>query len=93
MPLAIELAAGRLTTFSVDDLRVRLDRSLDLLGGPRPRGDDRHRTLRATVEWSYQLLAADEQRLFRHLAHVRRRRRPGHRRAAGPRAGPGPGPG
>ncbi|HEY5882191.1 MAG TPA: BTAD domain-containing putative transcriptional regulator [Nakamurella sp.] len=68
MPLAIELAAGRLSTFSVDDLRVRLDRSLDLLGGPRPRGDDRHRTLRATVEWSYQLLGADEQRLFRHLA-------------------------
>jgi predicted ATPase/DNA-binding SARP family transcriptional activator len=68
MPLAIELAAGRLTTFSVDDLRVRLNRSLDLLGGPRPRGDDRHRTLRATVDWSYQLLARDEQRLFRHLA-------------------------
>ena len=46
----------------------RLDRSLDLLGGGRPSGDARHRTLRATVEWSYQLLSEDEQRLFRHLS-------------------------
>ena len=68
MPLAIELAAGRLSTFSLADLRSRLDRSLDLLGGGRPSGDARHRTLRATVEWSYQLLSEDEQRLFRHLS-------------------------
>ncbi|QJY48694.1 BTAD domain-containing putative transcriptional regulator [Pseudonocardia broussonetiae] len=67
MPLAIELAAGRLSTFSLVDLRDRLDRSLDLLGGGR-RPDDRHRTLRATVEWSYQLLSGDEQRLFRYLS-------------------------
>ena len=39
------------------DLHDRLDRSLDLLGGGRPTGDARHRTLRATVEWSYQLLS------------------------------------
>lgn len=68
MPLAIELAAGRLSTFSLTDLRDRLDRSLDLLGGGRPSGDARHRTLRATVEWSYRLLADDERRLFRHLS-------------------------
>ena len=68
MPLAIELAAGRLTTFSLADLRGRLARSLDLLGGGRPSGDARHRTLRATVEWSYQLLSEDEQRLFRQLS-------------------------
>ncbi|MGY1623965.1 BTAD domain-containing putative transcriptional regulator [Geodermatophilus sp. SYSU D00965] len=68
MPLAIELAAGRLSTFSLTDLRSRLARSLDLLGGGRPSGDARHRTLRATVEWSYRLLADDEQRLFRHLS-------------------------
>ena len=54
--------------FSFADLHRRLDRSLDLLGGGRPSGDARHRTLRATVEWSYQLLAEDERRLFRHLA-------------------------
>jgi predicted ATPase/DNA-binding SARP family transcriptional activator len=68
MPLAIELAAGRLSTFSLDDLHRRLDRSLDLLGGGRPSGDSRHRTLRATVEWSYQLLTEDEQCLFRYLS-------------------------
>jgi predicted ATPase/DNA-binding SARP family transcriptional activator len=68
MPLAIELAAGRLSTFSLADLHERLDRSLDLLGGGRPSADVRHRTLRATVEWSYRLLREDEQRLFRHLS-------------------------
>ena len=68
MPLAIELAAGRLSTFSLTDLRDRLDRSLDLLGGGRTSGDARHRTLRTTVEWSYQLLTDDERRLFRHLS-------------------------
>ncbi|MGE3287349.1 MAG: hypothetical protein AB7J32_14760 [Pseudonocardia sp.] len=66
MPPAIELAAGRLSTFSLTDLHGRLDSALDLLGGVR--SEDRHRTLRATVEWSYQLLSAEEQRLFRHLA-------------------------
>jgi predicted ATPase len=68
MPLAIELAAGRLSTFSVADLRARLGRALDLLGDGRPSGDQRHRTLRATIDWSYQLLAEEEQRVFRHLS-------------------------
>jgi predicted ATPase/DNA-binding SARP family transcriptional activator len=68
MPLAIELAAGRLSTFSLTDLHQRLDRSLDLLGGGRPGADARHRTLRATIEWSYRLLTDDERRLFRHLS-------------------------
>ena len=68
MPLAIELAAGRLSSFSLSDLRDRLDRSLDLLGGGRRSTDVRHRTLRATVQWSYELLSLDEQRLFRNLS-------------------------
>jgi predicted ATPase/DNA-binding SARP family transcriptional activator len=68
LPLAIELAAGRLSTFSVHDLLHRLDRSLDLLGDGRPSSDARHRTLRATLAWSYELLSEDEQRLFRHLS-------------------------
>jgi predicted ATPase/DNA-binding SARP family transcriptional activator len=67
MPLAIELAAGRLSTFSLADLHRRLDRALDLLGG-RPSGEARHRTLRSTVEWSYDLLGDDERRLFRYLS-------------------------
>jgi hypothetical protein len=49
-------------------LHARLDRSLDLLGGGQTSIDFRHRTLRATVEWSYELLTADEQRLFRALS-------------------------
>ncbi|MEJ2862689.1 BTAD domain-containing putative transcriptional regulator [Actinomycetospora flava] len=66
LPLAIELAAGRLSTFAPAALAARLDRSLDLLGS---RGlHVRHRTLRATVAWSYDLLTDAEQRLFRHLA-------------------------
>ena len=74
MPLAIELAAGRLSTLDLADLHARLDRSLDLLG------DGRTVTLRRTIEWSYDLLPDHEQRLFRHLARVPRRIRPGHRR-------------
>ncbi|WP_409331300.1 AfsR/SARP family transcriptional regulator [Trujillonella humicola] len=68
MPLAIELAAGRLSGFALPDLRDRLDRALDLLGGGAPAADARHRTLRDTVRWSYELLGADEQRLFRALS-------------------------
>ncbi len=68
IPLAIELAAGRLSTFSLTDLSQRLDRALDLLGGGRATRENRHRTLRSTLEWSYQLLSADEQMLFRRLA-------------------------
>ncbi len=72
MPLAIELAAGRLSTFTVDELRERLDRALDLFGRRRapasPDSDQRHATLRATIEWSYALLTEDEQRLFRTLS-------------------------
>jgi predicted ATPase/DNA-binding SARP family transcriptional activator len=68
IPLAIELAAGRLSTFSLTDLAQRLDRALDILGtGPATSGS-RHRTLRSTLEWSYQLLTSDQQRLFRHLS-------------------------
>jgi predicted ATPase/DNA-binding SARP family transcriptional activator len=66
IPLAIELAAGRLAGLALPDLAARLDRALDLLGTRT--GDARHRTLRATVEWSYDLLPPQEQRLFRHLA-------------------------
>jgi predicted ATPase len=68
MPLAIELAAGRLSTFSLADLSARLDRALDLLGGGRRTADSRHRTLRATIAWSHDLLTRAEQQLFRHLS-------------------------
>ena len=68
LPLAIELAAGRLAVLGIDDLAARLDQALDLLEGGRPASEGRHRTLRAAVEWSYQLLDEEERRVFRHLS-------------------------
>lgn len=71
LPLAIELAAGRLGAMAVGDVAARLDRALDLFGRGTPAevgSDRRHRTLRSAIEWSYRLLPDDERRLFRHLA-------------------------
>jgi predicted ATPase len=67
MPLAIELAAGRLSSLSLTDLERRLDRALDVLAAG-PHVDHHHGTLRAAIEWSYDLLSDEEQRLFRALA-------------------------
>ena len=67
LPLAIELAAGRTGLFSTDELLERLSQRLDLLQGDRE-ADPRQQTLRATIEWSYDLLPPDEQRLFRSLS-------------------------
>ena len=67
LPLAIELAAGRTGLFSTDELLARLAQRLDLLRGDRE-ADPRQQTLRATIEWSYDLLPPDEQRLFRSLS-------------------------
>ena len=67
LPLAIELAAGRTGLFSTDELLERLSQRLDLLQGDRE-ADPRQQTLRATIEWSYDLLPEDEQRLFRSLS-------------------------
>lgn len=71
LPLAIELAAGRLASMTIGDLEARLDRALDLLGRPgvvKTVTAGHHETLRAALQWSYDLLPPDEQRLFRHLA-------------------------
>jgi predicted ATPase/class 3 adenylate cyclase len=68
LPLAIELAAARTRTISPAKLLERLDRYLPLLqGGPRD-APERQRTLRATIDWSHELLDEDERRLFRHLS-------------------------
>jgi predicted ATPase/class 3 adenylate cyclase len=68
LPLAIELAAARLRLFSPDVLRDRLGDRLRLLrSGPRDL-PERQQTLRATMDWSYELLGAREQRLFELLA-------------------------
>ncbi|MEM9514764.1 MAG: winged helix-turn-helix domain-containing protein [Actinomycetota bacterium] len=68
LPLAIELAAGRVAAFDLPDLLAVLDRRLDVIADRSSTRDHRHRTLRATVDWSYQLLTDDEQRLLRTLA-------------------------
>ena len=65
LPLAIELAAGRVQLFGVTALLSRVERRLPLLsGGPRDQ-PPRQQTLRATIGWSYDLLDAAEQALFR----------------------------
>jgi predicted ATPase/class 3 adenylate cyclase len=67
IPLAIELAAARSATLGVAAITGALHERLDLHGGRR-RGGDRHATMRATIEWSYRLLHADEQRMLEWLA-------------------------
>jgi predicted ATPase/DNA-binding SARP family transcriptional activator len=64
LPLAIELAAGRLGSVTLDDLRERLGERLDLLRSSSRRAPARQRTLTATVDWSFALLDAEEQRVF-----------------------------
>jgi predicted ATPase/class 3 adenylate cyclase len=67
LPLALELAAARTVVFSPEQLLERLSQRLDLLKAGRD-ADPRQQTLRATIEWSYDLLDDTEQRLFRALS-------------------------
>ena len=68
LPLAIELAAARSDQFSPAAMLTRLEDRLALLaGGPRD-APPRHRSLRAAIQWSYDLLTADEQAVFACLA-------------------------
>jgi predicted ATPase/DNA-binding XRE family transcriptional regulator len=71
LPLAIELAAARAALLSPGEMLARLDRKLPLTGGGARDLPDRHRTLHAAISWSYELLSAEEQRLFRRLAVFR----------------------
>ena len=63
IPLAIELAASRMQSMTVTEVRDRLDDRFRLLAGSR-RGLERHQTLRHAVQWSYDLLDADEKTLL-----------------------------
>ena len=67
LPLAIELAAARVKVLPPAELLGRLDRRLPILGGTRRDLPERQQTLRATIEWSYELLSAEEQRVFASL--------------------------
>ncbi len=68
LPLALELAAARMTALSAEALLQRLDRLLRLLTGGSRDSDERQRTLRATIEWSFDLLDRDERTLLARIA-------------------------
>jgi predicted ATPase/class 3 adenylate cyclase len=67
LPLAIELAASRLSVLTPDELAHRLDHRFQLLTGGERTAMERHQTLRAAIDWSYDLLSRPEQRLFDRL--------------------------
>jgi len=68
MPLAIELAAARLRTMTIDQLAKRLDDRFRLLTGGSRTALPRHRTLRAMVDWSWELLTDAERTVLRRLS-------------------------
>ena len=68
LPLAIELAAARVKVLSPSSMRTRLASRLQLLTGGARDLPQRQQTLRATMDWSYDLLSAAEQKLFRRLS-------------------------
>jgi predicted ATPase/serine/threonine protein kinase len=68
LPLAIELAAARVKVLSPSAMRTRLASRLQLLTGGARDLPQRQHTLRATIDWSYDLLSAAEQKLFRRLS-------------------------
>ena len=67
IPLAIELASARVNVLGVKQIQERLDRRFDLLVSTK-RADERHRTLRTAIDWSYELLSSSERILLQRLA-------------------------
>jgi predicted ATPase len=70
LPLALELAGARASVLSPQQILERLSKRLDLLRGGRD-ADPRQQTLRATIEWSHELLSPEEQRCFARLSVFR----------------------
>lgn len=68
IPLAIELAAARLSIFSLDNLRDQLDNILPVLASNRVDMPDRQRTMRNAIAWTYNLLDSSQRRLFTWLS-------------------------
>ena len=74
LPLAIELAAARCGLLSPDEIAERLDDALGALGAGARDAPARQQTLRATIDWSHELLSDDREAVLRALRGVRRRR-------------------
>lgn len=68
LPLALELAAARVQGLAVEDIASRLDDQFRLLSGGRRTRLPKERSFRAAVDWSYQLLAEPERRVFERLS-------------------------
>ncbi|HEX2089087.1 MAG TPA: tetratricopeptide repeat protein [Actinomycetota bacterium] len=68
LPLAIELAAAQVRLLAPGELLARLDRRLSTLGTGSRHAPERQRTLRRTIEWSYELLQPEERTVFARLA-------------------------
>jgi predicted ATPase/DNA-binding winged helix-turn-helix (wHTH) protein len=68
LPLAIELAAARLSVLSLSEIRSRLHKRLELVAGRDGLAPVRHQTLRATIDWSHDLLSHGERIVFRRLS-------------------------
>ena len=68
IPLAIELAAAKVAVFSPEQIANQLDENLNLLTGGSRTALPRHQTLRASIDWSWNLLTEAEQRLMRQLS-------------------------
>jgi predicted ATPase len=68
IPLAIELAAARVRALDVEQIAKRLDDRFRLLTGGSRTALERHQTLRAAIDWSYNLLSEDEKVLFDRLS-------------------------
>jgi predicted ATPase/DNA-binding SARP family transcriptional activator len=68
LPLAIELAAARVSTLGVEGLLARLSDRLDVVASSRTSRDTRHQSLREVIRWSYDLLSPAAQELFRRLS-------------------------
>jgi predicted ATPase/class 3 adenylate cyclase len=68
IPLALELAAARIAVFSPEQISSRLDDRFKLLTGGSRTALERHQTLRALIDWSYDLLSAEERTLLRRLS-------------------------